>query len=142
VNPPGKLALDKVINLSAEAAAIEGMLRQKLWSRAADQAERRWYRLLDNADPVGAQEAERGALGMTMALRALARAGLDPQEQAWARCRWEAAQSLMPRLYELELSPYGAAPARPWRPGVRRPSAPRFNRTGRGAWRAGGRDTR
>jgi TonB family protein len=109
VNPPGKLALDKLMTLTAEAAAIEGKLRRQLWRQAAEEAERRWYRLLGSTGPEGAPGAERAALGMTMALRALARVGQDPKEQAWAGCRWEAAQSLLPRLYELDLSPYGPA---------------------------------
>jgi TonB family protein len=108
VNPPGKLALDKIIKVSAETAAIDGLLRRQLWSQAAAQAERRWYRLLDETG-LGGSQAERAALGLTMAFRALARAGQNPQDQAWARCRWEAAQGLLPGLFELDLSPYGPA---------------------------------
>jgi TonB family protein len=53
---------------------------------------------------------------------------------AWARCRWEAAQALMPTLYELDLSPYGPAGqalaawrsesfTAPWQPSLIRPPA-------------------
>ncbi|HVT57116.1 MAG TPA: energy transducer TonB [Thermoanaerobaculia bacterium] len=108
LNPPGRLPLDKLIKLSAEAASIERMLRQQHWLPASEQAERRWYRLLDDAGLRGGQEAERAALGLTLALRALARAGQDPNEQAWV-CRWQAAQSLLPGLYQLDLAPYGPA---------------------------------
>jgi TonB family protein len=108
VNPPGRRALDQVINLSAQAKAIEGMLRRQEWRQAADEAHRLWYALLDNTGRGHNQEPERAALGMTMALWALAREGMDPGN-AWARCRWEAAQALMPTLYELDLSPYGSA---------------------------------
>ena len=109
VNPPGSLALDKIINPSAQTQAIEGMLRRQQWRQAAGAAERHWYALLDSISPGQGQEAERAALGVTMALWALAREGLDPKEQDWARCRWEAAQSLMPTLYDLDLSAYGPA---------------------------------
>jgi TonB family protein len=108
-NPPGRLALEKVINPSAQTKAIEGMLRRHQWRQAAGQAEAHWYGLLDSTALGARQEAERAALGMTMGLWALARAGLEPQEPSWARCHWEAAQSLMPTLYDLDLSPYGPA---------------------------------
>jgi TonB family protein len=107
INPPGTRPLAKIITLSSEAAAIESLLRRQQWQEAAVQAERRWYSLLDSPSAGGAQEAERAALGLTMAFRALAQAGLNAN--AWAICRWEAAQSLMPSLHDLDLSPYGSA---------------------------------
>jgi TonB family protein len=109
VNPPGHLALDKIIAASAETKAIEVAARRQQWRQAGELADRRWHGLLATTDLYGRHEAERAALGMTLALRALARVDQDPEEQVWARCRWEAAQSLLPSLYDLDLAPYGAA---------------------------------
>jgi hypothetical protein len=110
VGPPGQVPLDKLIALSPETKAIEVMLRRQQWRPAAELAERRWENLIDGTEPGGEQAVERAALGVAMALRALARAGLDGGEQvAWARCRWEAAESLLPVLHDLDLSPYGRA---------------------------------
>jgi TonB family protein len=133
VNPPGRRALDQVINLSAQTKAIEGMLRRQEWRQAADEAQHHWYALLDNTGRGHNQEPERAALGMTMALWALAREGMNPGH-SWARCRWEAGQALMPTLYDLDLSPYGPAGqalaawrsesfAAPWKPSLVRPPA-------------------
>jgi TonB family protein len=108
-NPPGGLPLEKIIVPSAQTKAIDELLRRQAWGQAAALAERRWYALLDNIAPGNGQEAERAALGLTMAQWALARDGLDPGEHAWARCRWEMAQSLLPALYQLDLSLYGPA---------------------------------
>jgi TonB family protein len=109
VEPPGQVPIERLITLSLETKMIEVMLHRQQWRQAAELAEQRWYGLLDGTEPGGGQEVERAALGMAMALRALARAGLGGEEQAWARCRWEAAQSLLPRLYDLDLSPYARA---------------------------------
>jgi TonB family protein len=133
VNPPGQRALDQVINLSAQTKAIEGMLRRQEWKQAADEAQRHWYALLDSTGRGHDQEPERAALGMTMALWALAREGMNPGH-SWARCRWEAGQALMPTLYDLDLSPYGPAGealaawrsesfAAPWKASLVRPRA-------------------
>lgn len=109
IDPPGQAPLDKIIVLSAQTAAIEALLRRELWYQAADLAERHWYALLDTTSARSEATAERAALGITMALRALALAGMGPREQDAARCRWEAAQSLLPSLHALDLAPYGAA---------------------------------
>ncbi len=109
VNPPGHLPIEKLMALSPETGAIEAALRHQKWKEAAELADRRWYRLLETTDPAGRHEAERAALGMTLALRALARVDQDREHQAWARCRWEAAESLLPSLYDLDLQPYGTA---------------------------------
>ncbi len=133
VNPPGQRPLDQVIKLSAQTKAIEGMLRRQEWKQAADEAQHHWQVLLDDTGPGHDHEPERAALGMTMALWALAREGMDPGH-AWARCRWEAAQALMPTLYDLDLSPYGPAGealaawrsepfTAPWQPSPGRPPA-------------------
>ncbi len=111
MNPPGRLPIARIIALSAETEAIEDLLRRQRWQEAAEQAERRWYGLLDSTAPGGGPEAERAALGTAMAFQALAMAGLGAGDQATARCRWEAAESLMPSLYDLDLSPYGPAGA-------------------------------
>lgn len=135
VNPPGQRTLDQVIKLSPQTKAIEGMLRRQQWSLAADEAQLHWRVLLDNTGPGHNHEPERAALGMTMALWALAREGMNPGH-SWARCRWEAAQALMPTLYDLDLSPYGPAGqtlaawrsesfTAPWQPAPIRPPAER-----------------
>ncbi|HXO21294.1 MAG TPA: energy transducer TonB [Thermoanaerobaculia bacterium] len=49
----------------------------------------------------------RALLGVTLALKALAQAGQG--EADGAICRWQAAQTLEPRLYATDLSAYGAA---------------------------------
>ncbi|MEA2695518.1 MAG: hypothetical protein QOJ16_4905 [Acidobacteriota bacterium] len=49
----------------------------------------------------------RGFLGVALALRALAQAGQGEADRAI--CRWQAAQTLEPRLYGADLSAYGPA---------------------------------
>jgi TonB family protein len=49
----------------------------------------------------------RGVLGVALALKALAQAGEGDEDGAI--CRWQAAQTLEPRLYAADLSAYGVA---------------------------------
>jgi TonB family protein len=70
-----------------------------------------WAGAVNDAEPT------RALLGVALALRALAAAGMGREDQAI--CRFQAAQTLEPRLYGADLAAFGAAGAllmrHPWR---------------------------
>jgi TonB family protein len=79
----------------------EAALRAGQYPEAAKQVGKAWDSSLENTVP------SRPFLGIALALKALAQAGQG--EEDGAICRWQAAQTLEPRLYGADLSAYGAA---------------------------------
>jgi TonB family protein len=84
-------------------AQPEATLRAGRYPEASKQIGKAWQASLSDTIP------SRGFLGVALALKALAQAGQG--ETDGAICRWQAAQTLEPRLYGADLSAYGAAGA-------------------------------
>ncbi len=86
-------------------------LKSARYQEAEKQLEKLWARALNDVEPA------RAFLGVALALRALAAAGLGREDQAI--CRFQAAQTLEPRLYGADLAAVGAPGAllmrHPWR---------------------------
>ncbi len=82
-------------------AKPEATLRAGRYQEAAKQVGKAWDTSLEDTVP------SRGFLGVALALKALAQAGEGQTDGAI--CRWQAAQTLEPRLYGADLSAYGAA---------------------------------
>jgi TonB family protein len=87
------------------------LLKAGHYRQAGTHLDRLWRSALDDV------EQNHAYLGVAMALRALAAAGLGHQDQAI--CRFQAAQTLEPRLLGAELSAFGAPGAllmgHPWK---------------------------
>jgi TonB family protein len=100
--PLERRPLTKVVEFAGSPLAEpEATLRAGRYPEAGKQAGKSWRASLENTTP------SRSFLGVALALRALAQAGQG--EADGAICRWQAAQTLEPRLYGADLSAYGAA---------------------------------
>ncbi|HTQ81548.1 MAG TPA: energy transducer TonB [Thermoanaerobaculia bacterium] len=82
-------------------AAPEASLHAGNFQEAGKQVGKAWSRAMSDTTP------SRGFLGVALALKALAQAGSGDEDGAI--CRWQAAQTLEPRLYGANLEAYGAA---------------------------------
>jgi TonB family protein len=94
-------------------AESEATLRAGRYQEAGKQVGKVWRSSLSS---LASTLPSRGFLGVALALKALAQAGQG--EADGAVCRWQAAQTLEPRLYGADLSAYGVAgallEAHPW----------------------------
>ncbi|HVT60662.1 MAG TPA: energy transducer TonB [Thermoanaerobaculia bacterium] len=120
---PERRALDRLADFRASPLAKPlAMLEAGRYRDAEKALEKIWSGALDDA------EQTRAFLGVALALKALAEAGLGRDDPAI--CRFQAAQTLEPRLYNADLSAFGApgalltrhpwvAPEPPWRPANR-----------------------
>ncbi len=106
-------------------AEIEMLLRAQRFAEAGKKADHLWTKTATGRDTI----PSRPFLGVTLALVALAQAGQGQTDRAI--CRWQAAQTLEPRLYGVDLSAYGAAGKlledHPWGetfPGPKKPDDP------------------
>lgn len=95
--------LAAVAPVEGELARIDELLRAGKWKEAGKRADKSWAAALKGLEP----SVEDLAVHLT--LRALAEAGSGQQDEAI--CRWQAAQHLMPSLYDADLSLYGEAGA-------------------------------
>ncbi len=108
--PPERKPLAQLVSFKGSPLAeAEALLRAGQLTDAGKSAQKVWRSSLDTADQ------PRSFLGVTLALRALAETAGDPDG---AICRWQAAQTLEPRLYGADLAAYGGAgallAAHPW----------------------------
>jgi len=103
LHPPARTPLLKLATLSPKAAKVEALLRSGSWLRADKSAGKAWDEELNDEHP------SRARLAAILTLRALAEAGAGERDAAI--CRWQAAQHLDKRLYNADLSSYGAAGA-------------------------------
>jgi hypothetical protein len=101
LNPPAEKPLTELASLSGKAAEVEALLRADKWREASQKSRKLWGVEINGDEPA------RERLAAALALRALAEAGTG--ETDTAVCRWQAAQHLDERLYDADLSPYGAA---------------------------------
>jgi TonB family protein len=109
--PPEHQPLAELVNFKGgPLAEPEALLRAGRFEEADKKTGKVWRSTLNAA------EQKRSFLGVALALKALAEAGRG--EVDGAICRWQAAQSLEPRLYAADLSAYGTAgallAAHPW----------------------------
>jgi hypothetical protein len=122
VNPLRERPFGEMVPFSGEMAEIDRLLREQKWKAARGRAEVLWGQALHNA------EQTPQALGVLLALRALAEAGADKDADV-AICHWQAAQSLAPPLFHADLAAYGAAgallEANRWQRAERTPPADR-----------------
>jgi TonB family protein len=108
---PDARPLERIVEFgqSPLARPLE-LLKSGRYREADEQLDKLWARGLNDA------EQKASFLGVVLALRALAAAGLGRNDQAI--CRFEAAQTLEPRLYGAELTAFGAPGAllasHPW----------------------------
>jgi len=101
LHPPARSPLTALVTLSPQAAKLEALLRENNWPKADKGARKAW------AEELGDKQPSRERLAAVLALRALAQAGAGEKESAI--CRWQAAQHLDERLYDADLTSYGAA---------------------------------
>jgi TonB family protein len=104
--------LEQVVDFgSGPLGAPLQSLKAGRYDEAAAQLDKLWTGALNDA------EQKRAFLGVALALRALAAAGKGNENQAI--CRYQAAQTLEPRLYGADLAAFGAPGAllarHPWR---------------------------
>jgi protein TonB len=100
---PARRPLTEIANLKwSPLEKPEATLRAGRYQEASRQVGKVW-------EDAGYARAlpSRGFLGVALAFKALAQAGLG--ETDGAICRWQAAQTLEPHLYGADLSAYGAA---------------------------------
>jgi TonB family protein len=100
--PGGKRALADLVDFkNSPLAEPEALLRSGRYEEAGKQVGKVWRSSLNVAEQI------RGFLGVALALESLAEAGRGDEEGAI--CRWQAAQTLEPRLYGADLAAYGKA---------------------------------
>jgi hypothetical protein len=128
-HPPAKTHWPDPAILSRKAVKAEELVRKGRWKDADQAAGKAWDQELNDKQP------SRERLAAVQALRALAEAGAGDANAAI--CRWQAAQHLDGRLYDADLTPYGAAgqlldrnrwgmaPAASWIEGLQKPEAGR-----------------
>ncbi|HVR11944.1 MAG TPA: hypothetical protein VMW75_28135, partial [Thermoanaerobaculia bacterium] len=109
---PDVKPFERVVDLGhSRLAEPLAALEAARYREAEKQLAKLWSGALDDA------EQTRAFLGVALALRALAAAGLGREDQAI--CRYQAAQTLEPRLYGADLAAFGAPGAllmrHPWR---------------------------
>jgi TonB family protein len=109
---PAAKPLDTIVDFgSSPLAESLGLLRSARYHEAEKRLDSLWRRALEDTEP------RRAMLGVALALRALAAAGMGREDQAI--CRFQAAQTLEPRLYGADLGAFGAPGAllmrHPWR---------------------------
>jgi len=111
---PQKALAEMVDWKDSPLAAPEALLRAGKFAEADKKLQKVWSSALNGA------EQSRGFLGVALSLRALAAAGLG--EEDGAICRWQAAQTLEPLLFNANLAAYGAPGAllgqHPWGEGA------------------------
>ena len=101
--PMERRPLEKVVEFTGSPLAeSEATLRAGRYPDAGNQVGKLW-----TGANQGKTSPSRSFLGVALALKALAQAGQG--EADGAICRWQAAQTLEPRLYGADLSAYGAA---------------------------------
>jgi TonB family protein len=101
--PVERRPLEKVVEFTGSPLAeSEATLRAGRYPDAGKQVGKLW-----TGANQGKTSPSRSFLGVALALKALAQAGQG--ETDGAICRWQAAQTLEPRLYGADLSAYGAA---------------------------------
>jgi len=101
LHPPGKTHWPDTAILSPKAAKADALVRSGKWREADQVASKAWSQELNDKQPT------RERLAAVLTLRALAEAGAGDADAAV--CRWQAAQHLDGRLYDVDLTPYGAA---------------------------------
>ncbi|HEV7515411.1 MAG TPA: energy transducer TonB [Thermoanaerobaculia bacterium] len=100
---PARRPLLEIADLTGSPLAEpEATLRAGRYPEAGKQVGKLW-----GGASLWGTTPSRGFLGVALALKALAQAGQG--EADGAICRWQAAQTLEPRLYGADLSAYGAA---------------------------------
>ena len=97
----GRKELAAFAPVEGDLARIEGLLRTGKWKEARKRADRVWAAALKGLEP------SLDELAVVLTLRALAEVGSGRQDEGI--CRWQAAQHLMPSLYDADLSLYGEA---------------------------------
>jgi hypothetical protein len=95
----GPKGLAALVPVEGELARIDELLQTGKWKEARKRADRVWAAALKGLEP-GVEN-----LAVHLALRALAEAGSGRQDEGI--CHWQAAQHLMPSLYDADLSLYG-----------------------------------
>ena len=99
-NGPAGKPLEQLVRLEDDSLKkLAELLHARRWEEAEARGRARWNRVLD--------DNEQGAtyLGVLLALRAVAEAGLGREGRAI--CRWNAAQTLEPLLFHAGLAAYG-----------------------------------
>lgn len=99
---PAQQPLDRVVDFGK--SPLTGPLALLAAGRYAE-AERRLDKIWESA--LRQADRTRGFLGVALALKALAEAGLSRDDAAI--CRFQAAQTMEPRLFSADLSAFGAA---------------------------------
>ena len=100
VNAPKETPLAEMAPLTRPLADLDRLLRAGRWDEAHERASRLWSGWLDRF------EQDAGQLAVLLTFRALAEAGRGATDASI--CRWQAAQSLEPLLFNADLSAYGA----------------------------------
>jgi TonB family protein len=103
VNAPAEKPLAEMIELHPDLAAFEALLRAGRWQEAKTKGEETWQHAVNWG------EASRGYFAVALMFRALAAAATGAEDVAI--CQWQGAQSLVPSLFHVDLSPYGEAGA-------------------------------